>query len=410
MASRSPRKLNHVSSSVETKFIERLAVPTLGVIGGRIFSRTRFETSFKTLLPNAEISENSLRNHYNKRELGTEYNENNKKNLKKNPNFLEDSDFIEDEDHNKTIPLKSKNIIKNTNELSNIENDKNDLYIHKGRKSSLTSSIKEKQSDISSIRSLNKSNTLDKYFLNSSTNNFNLKVHYSFWKFYWIYLNKREFCLTSIYNKQDNVASFIRIPTFLFVLLILFAFNCLLLTPSQIHERHECKKNNKKINEFTYIFKKEIGTVFLLVLIYLIIKILFVKLIYGKLFKISYSAKHDLSPFKGHEEEEEKEEEEKKVDRNKKRKLYLIKYRRRSLIYIIIIFVLLIFIGYISICYFGIFKNTKIGLIIRFLIAFIFSIIFCALFCLIIVIIYHFGRKRKHNCMKSVYKCCDFIY
>ena len=365
---------------------------------------------FKTLLPNAEISENSLRNHYNKRELGTEYNENNKKNLKKNPNFLEDSDFIEDEDHNKTIPLKSKNIIKNTNELSNIENDKNNLYIHKGRKPSLTSSIKEKQSDISSIRSLNKSTSLNKYFLNSSTNNFNLKVHYSFWKFYWIYLNKREFCLTSIYNKQDNVASFIRIPTFLFVLLILFAINCLLLTPSQIHERHECKKNNKKINEFTYIFKKEIGTVFLLVLIYLIIKILFVKLIYGKLFKISYSAKHDLSPFKGHEEEEEKEEEEKKVDRNKKRKLYLIKYRRRSLIYIIIIFVLLIFIGYISICYFGIFKNTKIGLIIRFLIAFIFSIIFCALFCLIIVIIYHFGRKRKHNCMKSVYKCCDFIY
>ena len=124
------------------------------------------------------------------------------------------------------------------------------------------------------VRDLSKQHMMDNYFLNSSNKNDNIIVQYSFIKFYWVYLNKSEFCLISIYNMKDNVASYIRIATFLFVIAFLFTFNCLLLTSNQIHERHIYTKENGSLNEFTYIFKKEIGIVFLLVIIYLIIKII----------------------------------------------------------------------------------------------------------------------------------------
>ena len=358
--------------------------------------RTTFKY-FKTIIPNAELTQNILKNYKGNPQMETEYDENKKINLKKTIKFQEESDFQGDEDYNDNLKLKS-------NKKKSIINDSNnDLFIHK-KKKSLVSSSNEKKSDISSMRSLDKTNSLDKYFLNSSNANSNIKVHYSFIKFYWIYLNKREFCLVSIYNMQDNVASFIRIATFLFVIALLFTINCLLLTSKQIHNRHEYIKNHGSPNEFTYIFKNEIGTVFLLVLIYLIVKMLFIKFIYGKLFRISHAAKEDLSPFGGIDSEKEEDKEDKII----KRKEYLKKYRIKSLIYIGIIFLLMILVGYISICYFGIFKNSKVGMVIRFLIAFVFSIIFCAILCLIVVIIYHCGRK--HRCCKTTYKICKIIY
>ena len=128
---------------------------------------------------------------------------------------------------------------------------------------------------------------------------------------------------------------------------------------------------------------------------------LFIKFIYGKLFKISYSAKEDLSPYGMESEKDE--------DKILKRKEYLRKYRRKSLIYIGIILALMILIGYISICYFGIFKNSKVGMVVRFAISFVFSIILCAILCLIIVIIYHFARKGN-KCLKKTYRICDLIY
>ena len=275
------------------------------------------------------------------------------------------------------------------------------MFIHKKKKSLLSSDNEKKSNNSSSIRDLNKQRMMDNYFLNSSNKNDNIIVQYSFCKFYWVYLNKSEFCLISIYNMRDNVASYIRIATFLFVIALLFTINCLLLTSNQIHKRHIYAKENGSLNEFTYIFKKEIGTVFLLVLIYIVIKILFIKLIYGKLFKITYSAKEDLSPYGIESEKDE--------DKSLKRREYLKKYRKKSLIYIVIILVLMILIGYISICYFGIFKNSKVGLAIRFVISFIFSIIICAILCLIIVLIYHCSRK-KGKISRKIYRICDIIY
>ena len=353
---------------------------------------------YKTLLPKAEISRNILKNYYYKNpQLETEYDANKKVNMKKSLKFSEDSNFLGDGNANR---LKGRKM-KNSKKLNDSDTDNNDLFIHKKKKSLLSSDNEKKSNNSSSIRDLNKQRMMDNYFLNSSNKNDNIIVQYSFCKFYWVYLNKSEFCLISIYNMRDNVASYIRIATFLFVIALLFTINCLLLTSNQIHKRHIYAKENGSLNEFTYIFKKEIGTVFLLVLIYIIIKILFIKLIYGKLFKITYSAKEDLSPYGIESEKDE--------DKSLKRREYLKKYRKKSLIYIVIILVLMILIGYISICYFGIFKNSKVGLAIRFVISFIFSIIICAILCLIIVLIYHCSRK-KGKISRKIYRICDIIY
>ena len=46
---------------------------------------------------------------------------------------------------------------------------------------------------------------------------------------------------------RDNVASYIRIATFLFVIALLFTINCLLLTSNQIHKRHIYAKENGEV-------------------------------------------------------------------------------------------------------------------------------------------------------------------
>ena len=135
---------------------------------------------------------------------------------------------------------------------------------------------------------------------------------------------------------------------------------------------------------------------------------LFIKFIYEKLFRISSAVKGELSPFV--KEKEETEEKEENNAKTRKRNAYIKKYNKKSLIYIATLFIVMILLAYISICYIGIFKNTKGGLILRFIISFIFIIIFCAFFCLIIVTIYHFLRKKKNGYLKMAYNICKIIY
>ena len=367
---------------------------------------------YQTLLPKANISKNILKNYYKRERFNSDdninKNDNNKNYVLKNSiKFLEDSDFLGDEMDNNPINLKKKGKtklkLKNPKRL--IDGDSKNLFLQKKKKSLFNSD--------NSSRLV--SNSLDKYFLNSS--NVNNNIHYSFIKFFWLYLNKREFCLVSIYNLQENVPSLIRLTTFIFVISLLFSMNCLLLTESQIHERHMYMKEHGSINEFTYVFGKESGIIFADVFIYLIIKMLFIKFIYEKLFRISQSAKEDLTPF-GNDESEKSENEENEENTGKKEKsvrtikrnAFIKQYNKKSLIYIGIIFAVMILLGYISVCYIGIFKNTKGGVVLRFVIAFIFSIIFCAIFCLIIVTIYHYMRKTGKNWLKTAYNIARIVY
>ena len=354
---------------------------------------------YKTLLPKAKISENILYNNYLNPQLETEYDSNKKKAVQ----FFEDSYFLVD---------KNKNLLKNQKESKNSDiniSENNQIFSSKKNKSLVSSNFSnEKKLDNSSFRNLNKSNKssiIANYLLNTTNTQNSINDNYSFFKFYWNYLNKREFCLESIYNMKKEIVSYIRISTFLFVISILLAFNCLLFTSNQIHERYTYTKEKGSISEFSYIFQKEFGFVFLLIIIYLVIKMIFIKLIYGKIFRIYYSDKKELSP-----QGNFKKEKEEKDDKDIKRKEYIKKYKKKSFIYIGIIFVLMILFGFISICYFGIFKNSNVGMLFRFFISFIFSIVFCAILCLIVTFVYHLGRKNNNITLLKLYRIFQIIY
>ena len=373
---------------------------------------------YKSLLPWLNISTNTIDyNNINYPEYRTENDYINKKYIpKKSINLLEESNVIgngqifleEEEMNNKNSSVKNKNKIKlgikNSNDinLNEIENNNNKLFIHKKDKSliSSNSSIYKK-----SNKSKSRNVQLDKYFFNTSNNSIKYNIKYSFYYFYWFYLNRREFNLYSIYNLEDNIPLFIRISSFIFVILILFAINNLFLTAKQIHERYIYIKNHKQINEFSYIFNNEIGSCFLCSFIFIIIKLIFIKIIYGIIFKISSIEKRELSPFMINDNE--KEEYNNKI---LKMKVFLKKYKKKSLIYLIIIIIISFFFGYISICYFGVFKNTKIDMILRFIISYIFSIIISVILCLIVMIIYHFGTKYDNIHLKKLYNIAKIIY
>ena len=168
---------------------------------------------FKTLIPDAELSKGILNEYYETIHWETEYDLKNKKNvLIKSPKVFERSNSFGDE--NKTIVLlknrKKKLSIQNKNEFEESKvNEKESIYIHKRKKPFPSSNI-------SSVRSKSISKSVDKFLLNSS--NSYIKAGDSFCKVYWLYLNKREFCLTSIINLHDNISSYIRISTFKFVI------------------------------------------------------------------------------------------------------------------------------------------------------------------------------------------------
>ena len=341
---------------------------------------------YQSLLPKADISKSFLKNHYKRARFNSDENINNNDNtknlvLKNSIKFFEDSDFLGDEQIN------------------------NNSLRKKGK-----TKLKLKNSD-DLIYSSGVSNSSGNFFLNSQFDN---KIKYNFLKFYWLYLNKREFYLVTVYNLNENLTSFIRLTTFIFVISLQFTFNCLLLTAGQIHERHLYKKEHGSLNEFTYVFQKESGIIFADVFIFLIIKMLFIKFIYERLFRISQKAKEDLSPFVP--EESEKDENEENVEKKevsiktKKRNAFIKKYNKKSLIYIGSIFAAMILLFYISVCYIGTFKNTKGGVVLRFIIAVFFSVIFCAILCLIVVTIYHYLRKTENKYLKMAYNICRIVY
>ena len=216
---------------------------------------------------------------------------------------------------------------------------------------------------------------------------------------YWDYFIKREIILSSFYNKYDNIAYFIRISTFLFVISFIFMVNSLLLTSSDIHKRYIYAKDNKKINEIKYIFKYEFSKIFGCTIISLMFKMLSIKFFYGSyFFKILNETKKDIAPFT------EKNLNNKEYNElNEKRKKYIKKYLTKSIIFVSIQFVFIFIFGFISICYIGTFPNTFGGIIGRFFISFIFSIIICALICLISILLYQCGLITCFNFIKKIY-------
>lgn len=224
--------------------------------------------------------------------------------------------------------------------------------------------------------------------------------------FYWSYFIQREIFLSSFYNKHENIALFIRITTFFLVMTFIFILNCLLLTNTNIHNRYIYAKEHEKLKEMKYTFGHEFPMIFLCSLISNIFKIVCIKILYGThLFRISRSTKEELSIYY-----ERNMNDEELSELIKKRESFIKKYSKKSMIFLSIVIAILLFFGYITVCYVGTFPNTFAGLILRFFISLVLSFIICAFICFIIVLIYWIGIKLDLSFLICIFNFIKKIY
>ena len=337
-----------------------------------------------------------------------------------NNKISENGSFSDNENKNKKYFKNKRNLTKkdlNSSSRISLNEDKN---FNKGNLASNNSSLRimnkslvsndnnaineQKNNDNIINNNFVLANYNNKILLSSLTeyenSNEDYKTFKSFFKNYWNYLIKREFFFATFYNKSNNIAAFIRISTFFFVISFIFTINCLFLTRSSIHKRYLYAKENNGLKEFKFVFGHEFLKCFLVALISLIFKMICIKIIYGYLiFRIRKDIKFGLSPYFNQGN-----------GLNEKREQFYKNYLFKSYIYIAIILVLIILFGYISVCYVGTFPNTKGGIILGFFIALILSFIFCCFICFIIVGIYQIGKICDFQCFIACYDLLKIIY
>ena len=352
--------------------------------------------------------------------------DNYRKNLKeinnKRNESLENS-YISEKIDDVNVNLKKNNLYKNTNKKNHIENISNENSENRNLKNSLNASINSNNNLLTSKNSKRIQEDLDdkniknqielkeqniynkKAILSSSESITETSSLYmpnnhksNFCNFYCDYFTQREIFLITFYHKHDNVSLFIRLPTFFISMGFIFTINCLFLTESELHRKYEFYNEHGKMNEIKYAFRYNIGICCAIGIINIVFKMICIKLVYFLIFKIKKEIKDEFSPF---------------VERNlnyiemnelnKKKKNYVNKYKKRSIIFMIIIFILLIIFAYICICYIGTFSKSIYGILINFIISLIFSFIICAFLCCIISIFYWGGCIKIFNVLKIIY-------
>ena len=229
-------------------------------------------------------------------------------------------------------------------------------------------------------------------------------IEEKFFLFYWRYFVRRELCLVSFRDKKKTIPYFIRWSCFVFCLIFIFLLNCFFFFESSLHKRYLNALEGKK-NSIGYYFKKEFIYSFYVALISVVFKMIIIKLVLFRVFKIKKEAKKLMraSAEKGLSQNELEELQKK---RNKFLRIYLLKI----IIYFILMMALSIFFAYICICYGGVFPNSISAFLYGFLFSFILSFIICAFFCLIIVSIYRIGKACKNICILSFYIVLSTMY
>jgi hypothetical protein len=233
------------------------------------------------------------------------------------------------------------------------------------------------------------------------TDNKEILVEDNFILYYWKYLMKRELWILTIINKNENIPYFVSYSSLAFFISFLFLLNCFFFFESDVHNRYLNALSGKKI-----IFRSKEFTKSLLVsLIGNIPKMIFIKLVLFKIFKIGKTAKRMMtaSAEKGLNPDEIQQ-------LNLKRQNYLKNYKKSLLIYFICLMILNVFFAYICICYAGVFINSQGAFILGLLISMIFSFIFCAIICFLIVSLYRLGKKMNSKCIISAYVVLSALY
>ena len=258
-------------------------------------------------------------------------------------------------------------------------------------------------------RSRNLALLRDKNFFSSitelmETNNQEILVEDNFILYFWKYFMKREIWILAIINKKENIPYFVRYSSLIFSISFIFVLNCFLFLESDVHNRYINALSGGR-NGLGYYFRKEFGTTICVSLLADLFKMIIIKLVIYKLFKINESSKRMMrqSAEKGLNEYE--------IEKLQlKRQNYMKNYHRNLLIYFITLMCLNVFIAYICICYGGVFTNSIGAFIYGLLFSLIFSFIFCGLFCLIIVSLYRLGKYLDSKCLNSAYIVLSTLY
>ena len=241
-------------------------------------------------------------------------------------------------------------------------------------------------------------------FLEENPQDKKIKKDVNLIKFYWRYFKKRELILVSFIDSDDSIPYFVRWSCFIFCLFFLFMLNCFFFFESEIHDRFINVTNGGK-NNIKYYFKHEFVFSIYTSLIFIVFKMIIIKLVLNRALKIKNEAKIMMA----HSYENRLNEIELEGIKNR-RVDYLVKYHIRLIIYFVIMLLLSILFAYICICYSEIFKNSISSILYGFIFSIIFSFILCAIICLIIIIIYKVGKKCKNRCLLSTFIVLSTMY
>ena len=231
-----------------------------------------------------------------------------------------------------------------------------------------------------------------------------LLIEDNFILFYWKYFIKRELGFIVIRNKRNAIPYFVRYSCLGFCISFLFLLNCFFFVESFVHERYINALDGVNIN-ISYYFKKEFATTLLVSFIGIIFKMIVIKLILYRVFKIGKNVKKMMrrSAEKGLTKDE--------IELlNYKRKNFKEEYKKYLIIYFSILMGLTIFIGYICTCYGGVYKNSINAFLFGILFTIIFSFIFCAALCFLIVGLYKIGKITNSKCAVSAYIVLSTLY
>ena len=236
------------------------------------------------------------------------------------------------------------------------------------------------------------------------TENKEILVEEHFILYYWKYFMRRELWLLTIINKKENIPYFIRYSSLAFCISFISLLNCFFFFESDIHRRYINAIKGKK-NRIGFYFKNEFKTTIAVALIGNLFKMIIIKLVVYKLFKIGKNTKKMMKASSeiGLTQEEIEE-------LHLKRLNYLKRYKLCLMIYFICLMALNILFAYICICYAGVFYNSQGAFLYGLLFSLIFSFIFCAIICLLIVSLYRLGKYLKSKCTISAYIVLSTLY
>ena len=355
------------------------------------------------------VNENNSSSYSNEKSYLSVYNEKNKNKIKLDKK-------LKSRKNNRMLKIRNEETVKSDKKSDKKSDSKSDKKINNKKKSSKNQIVINKQEEIKiksiddmekdSKKKSNKEQINNKGISLSMSSSMDIigdkvLLDENIYLFYWQYLKKRELFLVCFFDNKDSIPYFIRWSTFIFCLLVIFTLNCFFFVESNVHTRYinalEGGNSHYNINEF--------ANAICVSLISIVIKMIIIKLLLNRVFKINKNVKKMMK-----HSYEKKLEESELDDLKQKRYNYLIIYQKKLMIFFIALFGASLFLSYICICYGAVFKNSLDYFFLGFLFSCIFSFLFCAVICIIIVGIGKLSRIYKKECLLSIYRGLNKVY